>query len=504
MVFMDAKTQLKVDIIAKVSEGKISLKNAAKLLNKSRRSIERYLSSYRKSGLIFAVHKNSFKCPSNKINIEIKLKVQKLIKNKYFDFNLAHLKEKLESDEYILVKRETLRTWAHEIHHVKREKKRRPKARKRRDRMESRGLLLQMDGSHHNWFGNNKSCLIALIDDANSELYGEFFNSESTLGCMKVIKDLILLNGKFQTLYVDRAGIFGGPKRCLFSQVQRACEEFGIQIIFANSAQGKGRIERSFDTLQDRLIPELRINNINTMKKANNYLKEKFIPNYWNKKIQIIPKNKISEYIKINKNEINLLDSTFVIKYYRKINNDHTFSYNGKSYSILSKLKASISGYKIEIRHCLDGKEKYFFSGRELNVFECKNPSRPDIDEIEAKNRIRAVSLSIKLNSVSKASKTTGVSRQIIYRTSEILKNKSEQYFIENFNKNSCLKSAPKFKIEKIVVNFSIKNPHLGEDQAAKHIRNKFKIEISSGTIRNIWLRNNMETIALRIIASKN
>jgi hypothetical protein len=84
------------------------------------------------------------------------------------------------------------------------------------------------------------------------------------------------------------------------------------------------------------------------------------------------------------------------------------------------------------------------------------------------------------------------------------LKNKSEQYFIENFNKNSCLKSAPKFKIEKIVVNFSIKNPHLGEDQAAKHIRNKFKIEISSGTIRNIWLRNNMETIALRIIASKN
>ena len=87
--------------------------------------------------------------------------------------------------------------------------------------------------------------------------------------------------GIFKTLYVDRADIFGGPKRSNFSQMQRACDELGIEIIFANSPQGKGRIERAFDTFQDRLVPELRLNNIADMESANRYLQEEFIPKYW-------------------------------------------------------------------------------------------------------------------------------------------------------------------------------------------------------------------------------
>ncbi|TKF89039.1 transposase family protein, partial [Vibrio sp. F13] len=89
--------------------------------------------------------------------------------------------------------------------------------------------------------------------------HAEFFPSETTEGCLKVMKTYIKKKGLFKTLYVDRAGIFGGPKRCHFSQMQRACEELGIEIIFANSPQGKGRIERAFDTFQDRLVPELRL-----------------------------------------------------------------------------------------------------------------------------------------------------------------------------------------------------------------------------------------------------
>jgi len=297
MIIMDTQTQLKIDIIAKVSEGKMKISNAQKLLMKSRRTIERYVQQYRKIGLLFAVHKNSNRTPPNKSSDSLKKRVQDLIREKYFDFNLMHLSERLENDEDILVKRETLRGWAHEIHHVKRAKKRRPKVRKRRTRMESTGLLLQMDGSPHRWFGDSKSCLIAIIDDASSELHAEFFKSETTLGCMKVLKDLIAKKGVFKTLYVDRAGIFGGPKRCNFSQVQRACEELGIEIIFANSPEGKGRIERSFDTLQDRLVPELRVNKITEMECANQYLKNIFIPNYWNKNIVVKPENPLSEYL---------------------------------------------------------------------------------------------------------------------------------------------------------------------------------------------------------------
>jgi len=210
----------------------------------------------------------------------LKRQVQNLIKKKYFDLNLTHLGEILERSHAIRVKRETPRCWAHEIHHVKRAKRRRSQIRKHRETMEAPGLLLQMDGSTHRWFGDKKSCLIALIDDATSEVHAEFFEAETTLGCLKVLRDYIARKGLFKTLYVDKAGIFGGPKRCNFSQVKRACEELGIEIIFANSAQGKGRIERSFDTFQDRLVPELRLKRIKRMDTANHYLQESFIPEF--------------------------------------------------------------------------------------------------------------------------------------------------------------------------------------------------------------------------------
>lgn len=191
MITMDSKAQLTVDIIAKVAQGKITINNAAKLLNRSRRTIERYLSRYQKNGLQFVIHGNVGKWPSNKIDDKLKQKVQKLIKEKYYDVNLQHLAELLSTQENIDVKRETLRTWAHDIHHVKRAKTRRAKVRKKRERMVSSGLLMQMDGSPHCWFGEQKSCLIAIIDDATSELYAEFFPSETTQGCLKILRDVI-------------------------------------------------------------------------------------------------------------------------------------------------------------------------------------------------------------------------------------------------------------------------------------------------------------------------
>jgi len=132
---MDSKAQLTVDIIAKVVEGRITIANAAKLLNKSRRTIERYVKRYQEVGIQFAVHGNSGKSSPNKTPTSIKKTVQTLIKEKYFDLNLLHLAEQLEVNENIIVKRETLRGWAHDIHYVKRAKRRRGKIRKRRERM---------------------------------------------------------------------------------------------------------------------------------------------------------------------------------------------------------------------------------------------------------------------------------------------------------------------------------------------------------------------------------
>lgn len=119
----------------------------------------------------------------------MKRQVQSLIKKKYFDLNLVHIGEMLEANHNIFVKRETLRCWAHEIHHVKRSRCRRSQIRKRRERWESPGLLLPIDGSTHRWFGDKKSCLIALIDDAASEVHAEFFEAETTVGCLKVLRN---------------------------------------------------------------------------------------------------------------------------------------------------------------------------------------------------------------------------------------------------------------------------------------------------------------------------
>lgn len=113
---MDSQTHLTVDVIAKVSAGKISVNNATKLLNCSRRTIERYLHSYQELGIKFAIHGNAGRAPVNKTPDSLKLKVQSLIKEKYYDVNLQHLAELLNIHENIEVKRETLRTWAHEIH----------------------------------------------------------------------------------------------------------------------------------------------------------------------------------------------------------------------------------------------------------------------------------------------------------------------------------------------------------------------------------------------------
>ena len=494
---MDSKAQLTVDIITKVADKKISISNAAKLLSKSTRTIERYLQQYKKIGIKFVVHKNANRPPVNKTPDVLKKEVQGLIKKKYFDYNLTHLKEMLEENENIHIKRETLRSWAHEIHHVKRAKKRRPKARKRRERMESPGLMLQMDGSTHCWFGRSKSCLIAIIDDANSEVHAEFFKSETTLGCLKVIKDLIAKKNIFKTLYVDRAGIFAGPKRSNFSQVQRACSELGIEIIYANSPQGKGRIERSFNTFQYRLIPELRSKKIKDMAKANQYLHDVFIPSYWNKFLVVEPENIACEFTSIPSDCD--LDDIFTIKEYRKIRNDHTFSYGNKFYLITSLLRSSIAKQKIEIRTGLSGNFHAYFSDVKLEISRVVEPTKLSMVDLDIKKKVEVIALADKLKNVSEASRRSGVSRDTIYRHRKILQDKGPEGLKRQIKKDHYHKNRADKNLETAVIKFSLENPHLGQAQVSRQFNEMYEIEISPSGVRYIWLRENMQTSAQRI-----
>jgi transposase len=494
---MDSKAQLTVDIVAKVAEGKVDIVNAAKLLNKSRRTIERYLKKYQKFGIQFVVHQNTGKSPSNKTCNEIKRTVQSLIKEKYFDVNLTHLRELLEDNEQILVKRETLRSWAHEIHHVKRAKRRRSQVRKRRERMEAPGLLLQMDGSTHRWFGIKKSCLIAIIDDATSEIHAEFFESETTLGCLKVLHDYITQKGLFKALYVDKAGIFGGPKRCNFSQVKRACSELGIEIIFANSPQGKGRIERSFDTFQDRLVPEFRLNDVQDMDSANRHLQDVFIPSFWRDQIEVMSRSEESEFTPVPEH-INL-DDVCVVKDYRKIRSDHTFSYGNKFYLIESPLKHSIARQKIEIRTCHDDGFDAYFAGRHLAVSEVIEPTKPSMFDLDIQKKLEVLELAEKLQNVSEAARLSGVSRDTIYRHRKLIKEGGVQALKRQVRADHYHQNRTDQEIANTVIEFSLDNPHLGQVQVSNQLEKHYQIELSATGVRNVWLRENMQTCALRL-----
>lgn len=390
---MNSADQLKIDIIEKLKAKKITLETATNVLNVSKRTIARYIKGFSEFGVLYFQHGNKNKIPINKISPEVILKSKKLMKEKYFDFNVTHALEKLEIDEGIKINRESFRKICHEINLVKKLKRKRSKVRRLRDRTPQTGVLLQMDGSPHRWFNNEESCLIGAIDDANNEnYYSEFFETETTVGCLKVLRKIIEKKGIFSILYTDRAGLFAGPKRAEFSQVKRALNELGIQIIYANSAEAKGRIERHWQTLQDRIVPEMRLLKIKSYESANDFLQTQFLPNDYNKNFKVVPSNLESGWKKLPA-EIDL-NEIFCLKYLRTVKSDHTYSFNGQIYRIKSDLKYSIWNQKIEVRIYPDDSRKVYFADRELEVGLVVGPVKCNVDDklhliIDDKNTLK-------------------------------------------------------------------------------------------------------------------
>ncbi len=374
MLYMSAQDQLKLDVIGKVVTGVFDREKACLVLDVSQRTMRRYLNGYLDKGPLFVKHGNYQKEPVNKTSKELKNKVLSLVREKYFDFNMLHCLEKLSECEGIHLKRETFRKWCHEIKMVKRAKRRSSKARYMRTRMKQTGIMIQMDGSPHKWFANKESCMISTIDDASNEVpSAEFFPAEDTLSCMRILQNLVAKKGIFHLLYVDRAGWFGGTKRTEFSQVKRACEELGIHVIFAQSAEAKGRIERHFQTMQDRLIPEMRLRRIQSYQAANSFLQDQFLPNEYGKKFTVTPANLQTAYKPLPKG-IDLKE-IFCLKHDRMIKRDHTVGWQGKLYQITSPVKYSIYKQKVEIRTYQDLSFKMFFAGKELPI-KLVNPLR--------------------------------------------------------------------------------------------------------------------------------
>lgn len=370
-VFMSNRDVFEFEQIEKFLSGQQSRSDTALLMGQTERTITRKARRVESKGLLGVKHGNCNNRPKNKKSDLIKEHVCKLIKKDYFDYNMTHLKETLKANNGITISYTTLRRWCHEINIVKkRYRKQKVNLRKKRSRMANEGFLLQMDGSPHFYVPCKEWVLIAAIDDATSDIpAAQFYESENTFNCMDILEQVIKNKGVPWGIYVDRAGWLGGGKRQQFGEFKRACEELEIEVIFANSPQGKGRIERWFQNPQDRLVAELRTNKITDIDEANKYLKEVFIGEYWKNERTVQPKSDLSKYRPL-KESCNL-DEILTMRETRKVNYDNTFKWKTNSFQILNP-PGVIVDQEVEIRHYRDGNSSVYFADRKLEVQLCE------------------------------------------------------------------------------------------------------------------------------------
>jgi hypothetical protein len=254
--------------------------------------------------------------------------------------------------------------------------KKKEKHRSWRQRKAHKGEMVQYDGSYEYWFEGRgpKCCLLAGIDDADSEVWAQFDEHEGVFPTFKFWKGYVGLFGKPYSIYVDKFSTYSMNHKLAkenqdtLTQFQRAMEKgLNVEMIHAHSAEAKGRVEKLFRTLQDRLIKELRLNNISTIKEANRFLREVFLPAF-NAKFMVEPRSKANLHKKLTKRELKKLDGVFSRQYIRTVRNDFTIQHNKKYYQLLKEQSVTICKKdKITVEERLDGTIQLVLRGKYLN-----------------------------------------------------------------------------------------------------------------------------------------
>lgn len=344
MVIMSQRELKRLQVIGKAAEGVIKQAEAGEILSLSDRQIRRIIKRVREEGNQGIAHKSRGK-PSNRgIPKKVKQKAINLYREKYKGFGPTLAAEKLSETKGIDISDETLRKWLMESGDWKKTRKG-VKHRQWRERKHYFGEMIQMDGSHHDWFeGRGPKCvLMGYIDDATGIVFGRFYGYEGTIPAFDSFKQYIKRYGIPVKVYLDRHTTYKSPRKDAYewepealSQFERAMKELGVELIHASTPQAKGRVERLFRTLQDRLVKEMRLRGISSIEQANEFLKE-YLPAY-NRKFVVRPKEQGDLHRGVPKGM--RLDDILCIKTERTLRNDFTVAHNGKLYQIEDNIKA--------------------------------------------------------------------------------------------------------------------------------------------------------------------
>ena len=333
-------------IIMKSLEGKITVAKTAAALGVSERQVTRLRNGVRKEGAAFLIHKNKGQPSPRALSGEEKKKIQELYQSElYRGANFLHFSELLSEHEGIDYCYTTIHKALTESNIESPKKRRRFKPHRSRKRKPQEGLLIQIDASPFKWFGGNAMySLHGGIDDATGNFVGAYMTkNECLLGYYELMRQVIEGNGIPVSTYSDRHAIFRSQqadkltvqeqldgKFANDTQFGRAMKELGITMIYARSAQAKGRIERLWETLQSRLVIEFRIRKIKTVHDANAFLLE-YIPKF-NAQFAVDPELTEKAYIP---NTLDL-DLVLSVKKARIVDKGGVFSFNNKLWKVLS------------------------------------------------------------------------------------------------------------------------------------------------------------------------
>jgi transposase InsO family protein len=374
-----------ISVFENLKGKKMKQKEAAKILNLTTRQIRRKLKYYCLYGEISLINKSRGKPSNRQFSEELWMEITTLLKDKYADFGPTLAAEKLQQNHNLVINKESLRQRMI-FEGLWKPKQRKVNVHLMRERKDCFGELIQLDGSDHAWFEDRapKCCLIAFIDDATSRIvHLEFTTGETTENLMKTTWTYLKKHGKPASFYSDRGGVYkvnlNNPNDDKLTQYGRALEELGINHIHARSPQAKGRVERLFGTLQDRLVKELRLKGISIIDEANKYLEEEYIAKH-NAMFAVLPKSETNLHQPIVGYDLN---SIFCIKEDRKINNDFTIVYKTKWLQLLPKQPTIIYPKEtVEVWQHLDRTITIHQNKSTLNFKEIlQRPTKPTIEK---------------------------------------------------------------------------------------------------------------------------
>lgn len=387
IIAMTQEELKRLHVIRKALDKSITQVEAANIIGLCLRQVQRIVRAVRTEGDKGIINKSRGQLSNRALPNKIKDKALKLYKEKYHDFGPTLGSEKLFEIDKIKLNDETLRLWLIGAGISYKKRKARPH-RQWRQRKSCFGEMIQMDGSHHNWFESRgpECVLMGYIDDATGRPFGRFYPYEGTLPAMDSFVRYVKKYGIPVSLYLDKHATYKSTKKQTIedelnnieplSQFARAVAELGVDVIYAGSPQAKGRIERLFNTFQNRLIKEMRLKGIKTIEQANKFLAS-YLPVY-GKRFSVSPANDADLHRVIPAGLC--FNKTFCVKTKRALRNDFTVAHDEKLYQIEDNVRTK----EVTVEERIDGSMLITYKSLSLKFKEIttrpkKEPGKPII-----------------------------------------------------------------------------------------------------------------------------